>query len=64
MYDFSGITASVGGSLGLFLGFSFYDCFSFFFKRRCEDGKKEDEKEGNKEEDAEGDNETRLVKSS
>ncbi len=26
VYDFSGILGSVGGSLGLFVGFSFLDC--------------------------------------
>ena len=29
VYDFNGILGTVGGSLGLFVGFSFLDCMLF-----------------------------------
>ena len=32
VYDFNGILATVGGSLGLFVGFSFLDCMLFTLK--------------------------------
>ncbi len=33
VYDLSGIVGSVGGSLGLFVGFSFFDCIIFILYR-------------------------------
>ena len=32
IFDFNAIVASVGGSLGLFLGFSFFDFWCFMFE--------------------------------
>ena len=33
VYSFTGIVGTVGGSLGLFIGFSFFDCLMFGFKK-------------------------------
>ncbi len=33
VYDLSGIVGSVGGSLGLFVGFSFFDCLMVAARR-------------------------------
>ena len=33
IYDFIGIVGSVGGTLGLFIGFSFYDLFIYPIER-------------------------------
>ncbi len=45
IYDFNGIVASVGGSIGLFVGFSFLDCLlallnraQFYFANRTKQG--------------------------
>ena len=32
VYDFNGILGTVGGSLGLFVGFSFLDCMLFILR--------------------------------
>ncbi len=34
VYDLNGIVGSVGGSLGLFLGFSVFDCLSALTRKR------------------------------
>lgn len=35
IYDFNGIVGTVGGSLGLFVGFSFLHCMLFFMSILC-----------------------------
>ncbi len=36
LFDFNAIVASVGGSLGLFLGFSFLDCIWQTYTKGCQ----------------------------
>ena len=36
VYDFNGIVGSVGGSLGLFIGFSFLDAMLFLIQKGWE----------------------------
>ena len=35
VYDFNGILGSVGGSLGLFIGFSFLDMMMYLMSKAC-----------------------------